>query len=347
MRTAVLALLGAVYAPTVDAQAAQQHILDAGINLGWATGVVEGDRGVNAANATEVGEHLARAAAHIAAFRAMVSNPPYNPQTFQNVEREINRLASQIGGMSSGRATQALYQIRSRFRTALSVILSARTGRVQRRGNCDSALSDVGFYFGQGQTLAQRGNTAQARRARDYIRRAIDAGEHSAQSVPCRFDAAGLRAMPMIANPEDPAAFARSLPVAQRVANGGAPVAAPTPTPPTATPPTAAPPTAAPPTAAPERATNVRPDFSCGWQSTYGTIRFDEGYYGGSRNKQLRGSLRREGGQWVWRGEWIQGSRRGSVVFRFESGTRFRGEWTEPAREREGGWSGSSTCGSR
>ena len=36
--------------------AAQGHILDAGINLGWAVGIIESSGGVSAASVTEIGE---------------------------------------------------------------------------------------------------------------------------------------------------------------------------------------------------------------------------------------------------------------------------------------------------
>ncbi len=273
---------------------AQRHILDAGINLGWAVGIVQSDGGVTAANQAEIGGDLARARAHVAALRQQVSSPPYDRSRFSAVERQIGQLANRIGGMGQGEATQQLHQVRANLRDALRVFLSARTGRLEQSPTCDSAILDVGFYFGQGHTSSQRGNTAGERRARDYLRRAIDAGEASSRRLACPFGGAGYRGLPMMSTPTPPA-YAQSLPRAQQITapgtgGGGA----------TATPP-------APPTAVP--AAGGGPQAGRWSGGGWGTVELRataaglEGTYTGTYSGGLgRIVLRRAGGTWT--GTW-------------------------------------------
>ncbi|MCB9600091.1 MAG: hypothetical protein H6720_07015 [Sandaracinus sp.] len=209
-----LALAGTLLTSPFSAEAqgdAQRHILDAGINLGWAAGIVATDGRVTAANAAEVGEDLARARAHVAAFRAQVSDPPYHPERFAAIERQIDELARRIGALEPGEATRELGLIRRHFRDALRVFLSARTGRLEQTGTCDSATLEVGFLFGQGHTAIQRGNVSLERSARGAMTRAIADGEASAQRLACPFAGATFRALPMMSS-QTPDTYRVSLP---------------------------------------------------------------------------------------------------------------------------------------
>ena len=199
---------------------AQLHILNAGINIGWAAGIVEAEAGVNSGNQAEVDQDLVRARDHVAALRELIASPPYETSSLRRVERLIDQTRQRLGGLSQGRAAQELYRLRRALRDALRVFLSARTGRLQQGATCDSAIVSVGFYFGQGHTLIQRGKQAEERRARRNLNRAIGTGERAAQGRHCTFAADTYRGLPMMSHPSGNS-YGQSLTVAQR-ATGGA-----------------------------------------------------------------------------------------------------------------------------
>ncbi len=342
-----LALLSSWVQPAA-AQDGQRHILDAGINLGWAAGIVESDGGVTPSNQAEVGGDLARAREHVAALRGQVASPPYDRSHLTAIEQQLGRLAGRIGGMPQGEATRELYQIRRNFRDALRVILSAQTGRLQRAGTCDASILDVGFYFGLGHTAIQRGNSDVARRARDSMGRAIADGERVQRRLVCPFDAGAYRGLPMMGEQTEET-YRRSLPRAQqataraaaaRGATSGGSGGGPT------TSATGGGRSAGPPSrGSADSGAGPRPDIACVWRSSYGEIHWSEGWYG-NRTKTLRGSLRVEDGQWVYRGTWgrTDSPRSGAVVLTFDSPRTFRGYWTEGASGRQTSWTGSSSC---
>lgn len=88
-----------------------------------------------------------------------------------------------------------------------------------------------------------------------------------------------------------------------------------------------------------------RPNLSCSWSSTYGSIYWNRGYYG-SESNTLSGSLNMEDGQWVYRGSWgrTNGTRSGDVVFVFTTANSFDGFWTESGSSQKTSWSGSGDC---
>ncbi len=326
MRNVLGALAICCLASTTHAQnAAQRHILDAGINLGWAVGIIDSDNGVTAGAAAEIGDDLERAAAHIRALRAMVASPPYDRSSFEAVERAIGELATRIGGMARNAAIRDLSQIRHNFRSALSVYLSARTGRLTRGVTCDSAYADVGFSFGQAHTASQRGNARYAQQAIRRLQQAAGVGRNANHNLHCGFNADAVLALPVVSNPTSPEAYATALPRLQVAAGGAAgPAATPAATPATTT-------------------SGSRPNLRCPWRTNFGAVRFDENRYG--HRGTLRGNLTQENGAWVWRGRWglSNGSREGEAVFRFTSPTRFEGEWSERGTRR-GEWTGSIAC---
>lgn len=349
----LLSVLASFPALAFAQEPGQGHALDAGINLGWAAGIVASDGGVTPANAVELGGDLTRAQEHVAAFRALLSVPPYDPAPFVAVERAIARLSSRIGGMGRAEAAREIAQIHGNLRSALSVFLSARTRRLVASPTCDSAILDVGFHFGEGQTSIQRGDAAGERRARDRLRRAIESGEQAARRLGCPFAGAAYRGLPMMTSPSADS-YERALPTAQadtrrgRATRTGLTMTldASTFAPAVARAPVDGP-VARPPQAAPPRAAEAaRPDISCPWSSSYGEIHWSDGWYG-NRTKTLRGSLSREGDRWVFRGTWARtnGSRTGAVLFTFDSATSFRGYWTEGASGTQRTWTGSGSCG--
>lgn len=88
-----------------------------------------------------------------------------------------------------------------------------------------------------------------------------------------------------------------------------------------------------------------KPDLSCAWNSTYGKIYWDEGYYS-SKNKTFSGELFKKDGIWVYEGTWSRngGSSQGRIFFEFNSVNEFTGYWTTKDGSGKTKWTGKGEC---
>lgn len=195
------------------------HILNAGINLGWVSGIVETE-GVTPANIAEIGIDLANATAAISALVPLIADPPYDSSTFVEVNKSIAELSARIGGMTKTQAEAEIGRIQSRMTSALRVFLSGRTGTLQIGGTCDSATFEAAYHFGRGHTAIQRGNLALERSARQTYFHRVHTGREIAASNPCEFPSDAYLSAPFLPDPT-PATYAATLAVIQTVAVSG------------------------------------------------------------------------------------------------------------------------------
>ncbi len=88
-----------------------------------------------------------------------------------------------------------------------------------------------------------------------------------------------------------------------------------------------------------------KPDLSCPWNSTFGKIHWNKGYYG-TTSKTISGKLTQKDGVWVYEGNWgrTNSSRSGKVYFTFSTPNKFSGYWSEGNSSKKNNWAGSGTC---
>ena len=330
---------------------ARLQIMNAGINLGWTSGIIETE-GVTAENITEIGANLANATNAITALVPLIEVPPYDTDAFVKVNVELNLLSGKIGGMPRDKAAHEISAIYLRLQSALRVYYSARTSKLTKGGTCDASTLDVGYYFGQGHTSLQRGNLTLERKSRGSMMSSIHTGAKVAKSLPCVFPSDEYLSAPVLDKPSV-ITYAESLAVIQNVAENGtlptgvaldpaekiptavAPSSAPM-TPLTTNPPSPPSDNKTPP------ASTARPDLSKPWSSSWGSIHWDEGYYS-TKTKTLTGKLVKINERWVFFGRWgrSDSDRSGQVMFTFKSPTAFEGYYTEHSK-KSGSWNGSA-----
>ena len=87
------------------------------------------------------------------------------------------------------------------------------------------------------------------------------------------------------------------------------------------------------------------PDLSCPWNSPFGKIYWNQGYYG-NKTKTIRGKLKKVDGKWVYEGTWgrTNSNRSGKVRFTFNSATSFTGYYTHSTSTKQNAWRGSGSC---
>ncbi len=327
---------------------ARLQIMNAGINLGWTSGIIETE-GVTAENIDQIGANLANATAAITALVPLIASPPYDTDSFVKVNEEINRLSGKIGGMPRDKAAHEISAIYRRLQSALRVYLSARTRKLTQGGTCDASTLDVGYYFGRGHTALQRGNLTLERKSRETMMHSIHTGAEIAKSRPCVFPSDQYLSAPVLDTPTV-ATYASSLTVIQNVAAVGTLPAGVALDPavkiPTAVAPSSVPTTTLTTSPPPDNGKTprpvVRPDLSKPWSSTWGNIHWGENYYG-TKSKTLTGKLVKINNRWVFFGRWGRTSsdRSGQVMFTFTSPTSFEGYYTENSK-KGGSWRGAA-----
>ena len=89
-----------------------------------------------------------------------------------------------------------------------------------------------------------------------------------------------------------------------------------------------------------------KPDLSCPWNSKFGKIYWQDGYYGNT-SKTITGSLVNENGKWVYVGKWGRSNKKewgGAVRFEFKTSTKFDGYYISGGSS-ELPWDGTGSCG--
>lgn len=167
--------IGLLFGLTTPAAAnpAQRHILDFGINMGWAVSELTFQR----ADTTVVQSSIARARAHLTAAEALFSEPFRKHRARTGAATKlIRRLANY------GRATRRqswrykrnyLHNIFYSYRRSLQYTYDSRRrpGGFKWQTTCDSAVAHAGYHFGR----ASIGMNNGGRRGMSHVRGALSA----------------------------------------------------------------------------------------------------------------------------------------------------------------------------
>lgn len=172
-------------AQPANANVAQRQILDASINMGWATETLARD-GRAATTIGDVASAMGLAQAHI---RALVGElrAPYGNLDFSVVLQRLADWDRATAASDAAAATRYVQQTYDRFRETLTVYFDARTQRLVRDSNCDVFFAEVGFHFGRAHISALRNDAAAREGHLGSMRQAIRAGLQQDQLKLCGF----------------------------------------------------------------------------------------------------------------------------------------------------------------
>lgn len=203
----------------VNANDVQRHILDAGINLGWAEAVIE-SQGVTAANVEYLEGCMTRAAAHIEAMKSLIG-PPYTSIDFAPLQKDILEWSGKTAGLGSAGQANYVKNLFGRFTQLLSVWLDGRTNSLVDGVNCDVSFAAVGYHFGRANIAAIYSETADLRYRIQDMQTAINTGLGQVSRKLCGFGAEGdWKAVTIFTTGPSPETFAASLGQIQAIALG-------------------------------------------------------------------------------------------------------------------------------
>jgi hypothetical protein len=217
-------LLVFCWALPAHANLAQRHILDASINMGWATETLARD-GRAATTIGDVARAMELAQAHI---RALVDElrAPYGDLDFSVVLQRLADWDRATAGSDAAAAARYVQQTYDRFRETLTVYFDARTQGLVRDSNCDVFFAEVGFHFGRAHISALRADAAAREGHLGNMRQAIRGGLQQDQLKLCGFGVpADWNLLPVLAGDVSANGFGVTLPYLQEIAlqaQGGA-----------------------------------------------------------------------------------------------------------------------------
>jgi hypothetical protein len=139
------------------ANAIQEQILNAGINLGWAEATLELRGDEDPADAQFIAEALTRAAQHVEAAANSFLEPYQTERsrrgTDQRVLDLIDSYFEQAPRLSIRQKAARVQQIWSTYRQSFQTIWDSEQG-YQYYPNCDLFMLDVGYHFGRAHIAA-------------------------------------------------------------------------------------------------------------------------------------------------------------------------------------------------
>ena len=181
----VLAIV-ALAAATTPARAneMQRIILDAGINLGlWQAQVAIFD--TPATDPAQIG-YATNVVMAVEMVRERLA-PPFADLDLVAVVEAVERYPQQTDGRPGFQRASAVDQIRTLFRTRLSLLYLSTVG-IYAAPNCDSAFLDVGYHLGRAQMAAFAGDGTMLSGARSDLLQAVRSGLAAARDTGCGFN---------------------------------------------------------------------------------------------------------------------------------------------------------------
>lgn len=191
-----LALLCVSLIPaSASANQCQLHILNAGINLGWAQATLELRGDQNPQDARRIAEYLNNASAHILAAAALFQEPYRAERNLNNVDQEVvNRIEvyfQRANRMSLRHRANYVSGVWSMYRQGFQSTFTAPTSGFHYNPNCDFFILDTGYHFGrahiasgiEGANSVQSGANRSMRSAiRNGLSIAVDGYEYGTQN---------------------------------------------------------------------------------------------------------------------------------------------------------------------
>lgn len=186
-RTALIIFtLCACAAVSLPANEIQRHILDTGINLGWAEAVLE-SQGITPDNVAYLRGCMTRASAHIEAVKSLLPAPYAASIDLAPLQADILAWETKTGGQGSVAQASYVANLLGRFVQTLSVWLDARTNSLVGGGNCDTAFALAGYHFGRASIASNFGEEANLRYRLADLRAAISTGLAQNERKKCGF----------------------------------------------------------------------------------------------------------------------------------------------------------------
>lgn len=166
-----------------QANVPQEHILNVGINLGWAKARLDHNGDANSGEAGEIRVALQRAAAHVQAAADLFGEPYLTERRRQGIDRrviqKINDYFRRAPRLSLRHRSAYINQIWSMYRQSFLSTFMAPGGGVHYYPACDFNVLNVGYHFGRAHIAAgvigNRARTYQTG-ANGMMRSAIQSG---------------------------------------------------------------------------------------------------------------------------------------------------------------------------
>lgn len=167
-----------------SASECQFHILNVGINLGWAQATLELRGDQNPRDASRISDSLNRTIEHIRAaatlFRMPYRTERIRKEVDQRVIDKINRYFQLAAQLSIRQKVSHVRQIWSMYRQSFQTTFQSPTSGYHYYPNCDFFILDVGYHFGRAHIAAGVVNNNRARTyqtgANGSMRSAIQSG---------------------------------------------------------------------------------------------------------------------------------------------------------------------------
>ena len=162
----------------------QFHILNVGINLGWAQATLELRGDQNPQDASTISESLTRAIEHVRAAATLFRMPYRTERVRKNIDQrvidKINRYFQLAPQLSIRQRASHVRQIWSMYRQSFQTVFTAPTPGYHYYPNCDFFILDIGYHFGRAHIAAGVINNNQVRTfqtgANGSMRSAIESG---------------------------------------------------------------------------------------------------------------------------------------------------------------------------
>lgn len=183
---ATLMLFGclSVAPATLSANEFDYHILNAGINLGWAEATVQ-LLGVNAGTTPYLTGVLSNATAHLSAAQSLIDGTMWEFIQLPSVNPEIARFLTFTSGWTQGQQVNYIKSVISKLNAKLAQYNSE--GSFQSGPTCQSNLLHVGYHFGRAHIGAYVGNQGYQNSAHGSYTNSINNGLRTAPSRKCDF----------------------------------------------------------------------------------------------------------------------------------------------------------------
>jgi hypothetical protein len=218
VRWACTIMVVLAFGSAARAEPQQRHILDAAINLGWATEHV-----ARYGNSPEIRPHVAQAMenaqAHVRALVAL-PEPPYAQLDFSRFLEMVANWETAVG-MGALIGSGSIYGMYERLRGTVSYVFDSRARTWGRGNSCDEAFVEVGYWFGRGHVAGLHKDHFERRQHLWRMRGAIDQGLELAARTGCAFgtDADWVR-LPAENDDPTPEDFGATLTRIQEIALG-------------------------------------------------------------------------------------------------------------------------------